>query len=564
MNNLYDKINELQKQLKKEIELLNKSDNFDFYSDYLIKNQNTKRVPDLIKVGNLISEKFNYPALLPISKIKGLAFELNDTNREEINLTIENIALQIYNQMNSDYFNFTLIDPKNLGGNFQNLRRLNKETIGNIIFDEDEIRNSIKYHYNQSVKVINECLIHYSSIEDYNNKTGEKQPFRFLFIADFPYGFKDSLDKLNTILHNNLEAGVFIFMTYDKSIDIGTHQPKVQEIIDQMTRLHEFGNPVNDYYKIENIQNSAFYNNNFTIKLDRSDINPDKLKYSVEDILAENKQEINFSPSDGLRIPIGKVAGRTHYFTIGYETDNYHGIIGGQPGKGKTVLLNNIIARGIESYSDDELSFILMDCAGVGFQEFINSKYIHTLISSSNVEECVEGVKQLENELTLRENLFREQKVQELKDYNKVATNKLPRIICLIDEFHVLFTGSSRTSSYIETFLVEKIIKIGRKFGIHLIVSTQSLGGGVRRSILDNIPLRIALGMTADQSANFLGFKNEAAANLERGVAVYNNENGSLKANKTVKINYISSVDIENIVNNSKIKVDNLKELNLN
>ena len=83
--------------------------------------------------------------------------------------------------------------------------------------------------------------------------------------------------------------------------------------------------------------------------------------------------------------------------------------------------------------------------------------------------------------------------------------------------------------------MVEKVIKIGRKFGVHLLVSTQSLGSGVRKSILDNIPLRIALGMTEDQSISFLGFKNDSATNLERGVAIYNNQNGNIRANKTVK-----------------------------
>ncbi len=69
-----------------------------------MKNKGKPKLPEYIKVGNLISESLNYPALFPLSKIKGLVFEINDSNREEINLTIENIALQLINQIDNSNF----------------------------------------------------------------------------------------------------------------------------------------------------------------------------------------------------------------------------------------------------------------------------------------------------------------------------------------------------------------------------------------------------------------------------------------------------------------------------
>jgi S-DNA-T family DNA segregation ATPase FtsK/SpoIIIE len=127
----------------------------------------------------------------------------------------------------------------------------------------------------------------------------------------------------------------------------------------------------------------------------------------------------------------------------------------------------------------------------------------------------------------------------------------------MIDEFHALFGGTMKQAAYADKILNEQIIRIGRKFGMHVILSTQSLGGNVRKSILDNIPLRIALGMTADQSSGFLGGRNEAAANLEKGVAIYNHKNGELSANKKVQINFLKDEEIENMI----IKA-NLRNLN--
>jgi hypothetical protein len=527
----------------------------DFYEKYIQNNKQSSRLPSLFKIGNLLhSNSLTFPALIPMQNLKGIAFELNSTNREEIHLCLQHIALQIIHQLDPKLCKVTIIDPKKMGSNFRFIRKLSNSSVGELIYDEEGIKKNINNHFEKSISIINECLIHYANLDDYNKDTDGSQPYRFVFIADFPYGFRDCIDKLSTLIHNNQEAGIFFFMTYDKSLSLGMRQEKVNEILSELTILREYGDPANDFYNIENIVNHNFYNKDFTLQLDRRDINPDNLNRLISQTTIESKKQVNDELSDGLRIPIGKLAGRTHYFTIGHETDNYHGIIGGQPGKGKTVLLNNIIARGIESYSPDELRFILLDCAGVGFQEFKESNHVQVLRSSSKVEECVEVIKKIEEELDRREALFRDARVAELKDYLKKTGKPLPRLLCLIDEFHVLFTGGSRTGAYVETILVERVIRIGRKFGVHLIVSTQSLGGGVRRSILDNIPLRIALGMTPDQSAGFLGFKNEAAGNLERGVAIYNNQNGSSRANKTVRVNYIDYNAVERAVKASNQK----------
>ncbi len=554
------KLEGIEKKLTQSATLLN-SQKVDLYKKYIESNRQSNNLPKLFKIGNLLHKNgLVFPALIPMKDIKGIAFELSDTNREKVHLCLQHIALQIIHQLNSKLCEITIIDPKKMGGNFRFIRKLGANIIGDLIYDEQGIKKSINKHFEKSISIINECLMFYANLDDYNRETGGGQPYRFVFIADFPYGFKDCVDKLNTLIHNNQEAGIFFFMTYDKSVKIGMRQEKVGEILSQITILQEFGNFDNDFYKVKNIVNPDLYNGDFTLQLDKQDISPSNLQRLIGERTASIQNQRKDDFGGGLRIPIGKVAGRTHYFTIGHETDNYHGIIGGQPGKGKTVLLNNIIARGIESYSPDELRFVLLDCAGVGFQEFIESNHVQVLRSSSKVEECVEVIKKIEEELDRREALFREAKVAELKDYLQKTGKPLPRFLCLIDEFHVLFTGKSRTGAYVETILVERVIRIGRKFGIHLIVSTQSLGGGVRRSILDNIPLRIALGMTPDQSAGFLGLKNEAAGNLERGIAIYNNQNGSTRANKTVRIDYIDYNAVDRIVKTANENYSNYDE----
>ncbi len=523
--------------------------------DYIQMVDDTN-LPTYLKIGNLIGKGGNnYPALLPMKSIKGIAFKLNDSNREEIHLAVQHYALQIAERSKENHLTLTAIDTKKLGSNFRNLRRLGKNLLVNFVADDESLKTILDEHHSKSVSVITECLTHYDSLAAYNQKSGHIQPFRILAIADFPHGFT-SFDRLETLLQNADEAGLFVFLTYDGALINGlskTNQDKFRQVLSHLLCLEEFGNPENDFYCMSRTHeliptkgNDSSLFTNYTLQLDRKDISSENINKQI--IALTPVTAIETDQVDGLRIPIGKVGGQTHYFTLGYESDNFHAIIGGQSGKGKTVLLNNIIGRGIETYTSDELRFVIIDCGGTGFQEFDNSSSIQLMCRSSNVETCLQAVQFIEKELAHREALFNENKVADLKQYIKKTNTPLPRLLCLIDEFHVLYTGKEKFSSYFDNILVDRVIRIGRKFGIHLITCTQSLGGGVRRSILDNIPLRIALGMTTDQSNGFLGMKNDAAANLDRGIAVYNSQNGNPSANKIVKVNHILNEDIERMV----------------
>jgi DNA segregation ATPase FtsK/SpoIIIE-like protein len=93
-----------------------------------------------------------------------------------------------------------------------------------------------------------------------------------------------------------------------------------------------------------------------------------------------------------------------------------------------------------------------------------------------------------------------------------------------------------KTTDFVENLLVQKVLKGGRKYGIHLLAVTQSLNDGVGASILNNIRLRIALPMNETQSNNFLSHRNSAAKNLEKHHAVYNDQRGEVEGNQIFKI----------------------------
>lgn len=535
----------------------------DFLQNHMEKNPEVISFPKYLKVGNLVNETNTFPCLLETPYLNGIAFYLNETNREEVNFTMEHIALQIVEQMKDEYCEVTLIDPMNLGANFRYLRRLHKNILKEKVYQEEAITECINRNYQDSVRVINECLTNFKNLEDYNLNSGSKQKLRVILISDFPHSFKTCFREIKTILTNAKDGGILILMSINRVYNNEYFEKEFEDFKNMLVMLNEF-NEAEDLYKMSNYPFVKIYNEAFKIKLDRRDINPDNLTNKV--LAINNKyaeKENNDSSEGGLRIPIGKCEGVTFYFTFGHDTENYSALVGGQSGKGKTVLLNNIIAKGIEAYDKDELMYAIIDCSGVGYQYFKGSERLSYFESSSDQKVCFKKIQELDEELKRREELFKKARVDNIDKYNEKIEEKLPRLVIVIDEFHVLFTENVETiydddgnyvssvdiPEVVEEILITRIVRIGRKFGVHLISSTQTLDKGIPYRLLNNISLRIALGMTKEQSLSFFESKNTAAENLDAGVAIYNAKNGDPNFNRRVQVYHIKEEEINRINN---------------
>ncbi|TAH30103.1 MAG: DNA translocase FtsK [Cytophagales bacterium] len=549
----------IQKLEKIESELAGKSltsGNFGF--DKL--TQKTNSVPSVIKIGNIaknISNKqINFPAFIPFAKSKGICIEVSDFNKDTCHILLQDICLQLIKQLPTDLCKVSLIDTKNLGANFRIIKSLNNSIIGNgIVVDDSSIKHILDENFNRATQIIQDYLTEFRSLSEYNQKSGQFEPYRFIFISNFPYKFtKDNIEKIITLLENSSQAGLYVVLTYDKSISTN-NSTEVKQVLSQLTYIKQ-NTEESPIFEISNIQEKDLYNKLYEFHLENISTNELTSQVSIinKDYQSSNEDKITIG---GIKIPIGKVGTQPHNFTFGFDSDNYHAIIGGQSGKGKSVLLNNIIALGIDTYSPNELRFVLCDCKGTEFSEYKSideNAHIQVFCSSSDVEKGIKVVNFIDDELKRRETIFSEVNAKNIDDYVLKSGKPMPRLICIIDEFQVLFTSTVKNTNYVESILVTKVLRVGRSFGIHLIVCTQSLGDGVRKSFLENIPLRLALGMTNDQSSSFLGMNNLAAGNLPRGKAVYNPTNGDVRANKMVNIDYLSDTDVSQILSNFKAK----------
>jgi DNA segregation ATPase FtsK/SpoIIIE, S-DNA-T family len=209
-----------------------------------------------------------------------------------------------------------------------------------------------------------------------------------------------------------------------------------------------------------------------------------------------------------------------------------HWLIGGRSGAGKTALLINLLYGLCSTYAPDDLTLYLLDLKeGTSFREFMPTDRDPTWIPhtrSVGVEADraygLAVLHELEAEMARREELFAAAETNRFAEYRAHA--RLPRIVCVIDEFPTLLIGDDRIARHAATAL-GSIARKGRLYGVHLILASQTLRGiesllTRRDSFFSQFAVRIALPGGAD----VLDVRNEAAAALRLGTAIVNTAGG--------------------------------------
>jgi DNA segregation ATPase FtsK/SpoIIIE, S-DNA-T family len=210
-----------------------------------------------------------------------------------------------------------------------------------------------------------------------------------------------------------------------------------------------------------------------------------------------------------------------------------HWLVGGRSGGGKTAFLINVLYGLATRYDPDELTFYLLDFKeGVSFSEFTPTAkdpswlpHARAVGVESDREYGLAVLRELDDELTRRAGLYKEAGVSRFGQYRELNL-PMPRIVCVIDEFQVLLSGSDAIATEAVSRL-ESIARKGRSFGLHLILCSQTVRGiealyAKRDSIFGQFPVRVALPGGSD----VLEATNDAAATLPLGCAVVNTAGG--------------------------------------
>src|SRR5207244_2870812 len=157
-------------------------------------------------------------------------------------------------------------------------------------------------------------------------------------------------------------------------------------------------------------------------------------------------------------------------------------------------------------------------------------------------------LQRLDAELTRRGNLFRKLGIQDLPSYRAMMKDRaaeklspLPRTLLIIDEFQEFFSEDDKLAQD-AGLLLDRLVRQGRAFGIHVLLGSQTIGGtsGLARSTIGQMAVRIALQTSEADSQLILGDNNAAARLLSRpGEAIYNDQGGLIEGNSPFQVAWL-------------------------
>ena len=129
-----------------------------------------------------------------------------------------------------------------------------------------------------------------------------------------------------------------------------------------------------------------------------------------------------------------------------------------------------------------------------------------------------------------------------MNSFRKARPNdRMPRLLLIVDEFQEFFVEDDALSAA-ANLLLDRLVRQGRAFGIHVLLGSQTLGGAysLARSTLGQVAVRIALQCSESDAHLILSEENAAARLLTRpGEAIYNDSNGLLEGNHPFQIAWL-------------------------
>ena len=465
------------------------------------------------------------------------------------------LMLRLIATMPPGKIRFTIIDPVGLGEPFSGFMHLadhDEQLINDRIWTETRhIEQRLLDLTEHMETVIQKYLRNeFESIMDYNEAAGEiAEPLRFLVVCDFPANFTDvSAKRLAAIATSGPRCGVHTLIIRDRRRDM----PEALDITtlrnNAVVARHDEGN-----WRVERGALSS-------LPLKPETAPPDDLVTEIAhqvgssaiqagrvevpfDVIAPDEDEYWTASSEKkLTVSLGRSgATKLQQMVLGVGTAQ-HALIAGKTGSGKSTMLHALITNLACWYSPDEVEFWLVDFKkGVEFKTYATHKLPHAraVAVESDREFGLSVLRGLDEELKRRGDLFRNLGVQDVPGYrNSGQTDPMPRVLLIVDEFQELFVEDDKISQD-ASLLLDRLVRQGRAFGIHIILGSQTLAGAysLARSTMGQMGVRVALQCSENDSQLILSDDNSAARLLSRpGEAIYNDQSGLLEGNSPFQV----------------------------
>ena len=503
--------------------------------------------------------QFSLPLSLTYPDHGSILFEIPDSAREEIISSLNNIILRVLSTVPAGKSSFTIIDPVGLGQNFAGIMHLadyDERLINSRIWTQSsQIEQKLGELNEHMEKIIQMYLRNeYQTIAEYNEQAGNlAEKYHFLVIADFPVNFSDTaVRRLLSIAASGARCGVYTLIHWDPrqtapadfvADELRKHSVclsrKGKEIVPtgkflQGTKLLLDASPAPDFAT------------SFVHKVGRTNKDSSRVEVPFADVAPPDSELWTEDTTSELRVAIGRTgATKLQYLAIGKGT-RQHALMAGKTGSGKSTLFHVIITNLALWCSPEQVEFYLVDFKkGVEFKCYAAHRLPHARVVAieSDREFGLSVLQRIDEELKRRGEMFRKLGVQDLAGYKRAGgTEPVPRSLLLIDEFQEFFVEEDRISQS-ASVLLDRIVRQGRAFGIHVLLGSQTLGGAytVARTTLGQMVIRIALQCNEADSYLIMDDSNPAPRLLSRpGEGIYNDAAGALEGNSPFQAVWLS------------------------
>lgn len=377
-----------------------------------------------------------------------------------------------------------------------------------------------------------------SGFEQYNRENEQKIPYKIVIL--------DSIDKtaeqglVRKLLLNGSRCGIFVILMQNQSeiqtrfegdtekarmaelstlVEYGknTAQISLEESRKQYTiKLKEEDLDYHEYILkvIENGQSKRKADNSFAACF------PENYAYGQYTSTVESE---NGNLEGKIVIPFA-VDRRGRMVSIELGSPNYaHGLISGATGSGKSTMLHMIINSVVMNYHPEDVEIWLADYKKVEFSVYINDRPPHVkFIGIERNEEFTFSLLDLiTEEYERRLDLFHQENVRNIDLYKKKhGMHSMPRILLIIDEFHLMSQQVSENAEY--STKLENLLAEGRAVGIVCLFADQAISKGLKgltQKGKDQMRMRLAMANTREEMEVTLDMPHiaDADASLDKG-----------------------------------------------
>lgn len=505
------------------------------------------------------------PVPLEVPRMASLALLTSADQRQKGTDVLSAVMLRMLTTLPPGKARFTICDPVGLGQSFAGFMRLAEfattggSLVGERIWTEPRhIEQKLADITEHMETVIQKYLRNqYATIDQYNQAAGEvAEPYRFVVLADFPTNVSEiAAKRLESILASGPRCGVYVLLAATKKDNLpqGIKWTDVTRACHLLT--HKDGHwrwDDADFAQLPLTVPTPPTPEQFSVIADRvgaAAMEASKVRVPFSSIAPPEPETWTKSTADGFSVPLGRAgATKLQQLALGQGTQQ-HVLIAGRTGSGKSTLLNVIITASALWYSPDEVELYLVDFKkGVEFKAYATTHLPHARVIAveSEREFGLSVLRKLDAELTRRGDLFRTAGTQSLSGY-RVSPNAqvMPRVLLIVDEFQEFFIEDDKLAQE-SGLLLDRLVRQGRAFGMHVILGSQTLAGAysLARSTIGQMGVRIALQCSEADSYLILADDNPAARLLNRpGEAIYNDASGMLEGNNPFQVCWLDEDD---------------------